>query len=776
MKLNGKQSTNTLNNWLPNWLQPLVDERTAETNLNSNESSNMNDNNDNTRNDDDHVHSTTTTIRNITPTIQQEKPPAPPRFNEPYFNINEYNNPSKFTYSLYLIVIYIHLPVSIFFDANSIYVLTNLLKFNNWIWALVVYCVSLAAMWFIVLVSDIHSYRLFWNLRRPPIYKAYTTPKLFNLTCSKSLQHFRLLFSIRKLAYQSISVEIFHLEGLLTLVDYPIILTCVPRAAISLALILQFWNPSFLPIIENAFFERDAQLSRYAQGVLITHVVWVGLRLLVVVVAFLSHYSLSSSMFGTPLPYDDKEALNYALENNHSWAWKERMVHRIEEVFRRGINPSAQEKRFSWSIRERPTTWTPNQVRLQDRQRLRRCSSNSDSVIVTSRSAPVVRITEHSLVPTPIMTDDRRGSVATRSNSLNTMQQEAESDVTSAQSREESQESSQVTQDNNSSHEQSPTNSIGLFSNASWHTPEREPTVASHSRSNGTSPRVGPARESTTSMSSVGALVNNNNGNSLPRDESYGSLPVPPLPASTSAEPALTQEGSSGSQSNGNDNSNTNHSRQSSYERDLIASESRDALGPIQSTSRMLDDFSYTPEREVQPSSNSNNSGSSSDLSNHSNNSHSSSSLSRMSSFFARKLKKKRSSSQTVLAQSREPGEGNQYNVNQDGVETENVSPPPPYTPTVSHSESRETIEQTSTSPEVVQRSQSRQSRQSRQSQRSSAIPIGLGLREEDDDADDENDSSNNNSDGIDWNTLRVESKRRLQDEQEQQSERRYEQ
>lgn len=201
MKLNGKPSTNTLNTlntWLPNWLQPLVEGNEENNNLTT-----ANDQSNDTHNTRPNE-STATTIRNPTPlttattTVKSEHPPAPPRFNEPYFNIHEYRSPSLAAYILYLTVIYIHLPLSIFFDANSIYVLSCLIGFNNYIWALSVYSISVFVFWFIVLIADLHSYRQFWGMGRPPVYRAYKSNRLFNLTCSKSLQHFRFLWTIRK--------------------------------------------------------------------------------------------------------------------------------------------------------------------------------------------------------------------------------------------------------------------------------------------------------------------------------------------------------------------------------------------------------------------------------------------------------------------------------------------------------------------------------------------------------------------------------------------------
>lgn len=227
MKLNGKPSTNTLNtlnNWLPNWLQPLVDggedildgERTGENTSANQASANQTTHTPNEQrrqetHDEHDAHDTrnsqSTTIRNPTPlttttTVKSEHPPAPPRFNEPYFNIHEYKWPSIPAYIGYMMVIYIHIPVSIFFDANVFYVLVCLIQFNSYIWALAVYAVAVAVYWFIILIADLYAYNRYWGMGRPPVTSAYVSNRLFNLSSTRSVQHFRFLWNIRKEAWR----------------------------------------------------------------------------------------------------------------------------------------------------------------------------------------------------------------------------------------------------------------------------------------------------------------------------------------------------------------------------------------------------------------------------------------------------------------------------------------------------------------------------------------------------------------------------------------------
>ena len=204
MKLNGKPSTNTLNTlntWLPSWLQPLVDggeEGDTAATTNTTTQTTHNDDDTRLRTED----SANTTLRNPTPittttTVKSEHPPAPPRFNEPYFDIQKYKQPGTLSYAAFLLALYINLPISIFFDANAIYALSCLTELTNYIWALAVYAVAVAIFWFVVLVADLHSYRKYWSTGRPGVYEAYMNARIFNLTCCRSVHHFRFLHTIR---------------------------------------------------------------------------------------------------------------------------------------------------------------------------------------------------------------------------------------------------------------------------------------------------------------------------------------------------------------------------------------------------------------------------------------------------------------------------------------------------------------------------------------------------------------------------------------------------
>ena len=624
------------------------------------------------------------------------------------------------------------------------------------------------------------------------------------------------------------------------MLDWPLLSTNIPRCSISIAIVLQFWHSNFKSISPNAFYHFDASLTSYAKGILIAHIIYTFIRTIIVVFSLILHYTLSSSLFGYPLPYDDKEALKYAADSNLSWAWKERTTDRIESIFKEALSPAAQEKRFSSRYFQRPITWAPNPVRLNADTEMRRhstgSSSNNGIGITISKSAPIVRINENN--NTDIQRNLSNTAEASTSTSNHLIHQSNPSSPQTTSS-DRSQSPRQLPQNEHES-----LNSAGLFSNASWHTPEREPTIAStrsgYMLSHPNSPFIRQgnvdrsSRESTTSMSSVGAVLqsrndneinndgnnnnnnnNNNNGEVLPNSESYGLLPSSTIDTSSMHR---------------NQHSHS-HSRQSSYERQIEASESRDGIGPIHSSSRMLDDLISYPASSsmnlnIDVNSNENNNNDNSNISNIENNnsninsssssslssSSSRSSISRMSSFIAKKItRRKRSSSRTVTQNQQASGEGSRHGE----AEIEPISPPPPYTPTVSGSQSRDTIEHLSPAPQQSQQSFQRQQQrqqideQSRRMsrRRESAEPIGLGLSNDEEDNedinqnvdndDDDNDTgnlssdssdvnsnnnnSNNNSstnsngnnendndddDGFDWDKLRIESKAKLNEEQ----------
>ena len=224
MKLNGKlknsQSTISFNNWLPGWLAPLVEtHNVAQTQEHQSQQSQQQQQQSNERNlraNDNDNESNDLTLSNsqiqlqsrtksITPVSVFDSQPPPPRYNEPYFNLYKFNEISNFKRYLYLILIYSHVPVTIFFDANILYVLIVIvtqLGLNSYIFALAVYLLSLVIQYILVFIVDLHTYKTYWSARRPIIIDGYLNSKLFNLNCVKSIHHFNLMWCIRNKAFK----------------------------------------------------------------------------------------------------------------------------------------------------------------------------------------------------------------------------------------------------------------------------------------------------------------------------------------------------------------------------------------------------------------------------------------------------------------------------------------------------------------------------------------------------------------------------------------------
>ena len=182
MKLNGKlknsQSTISFNNWLPGWLAPLVETHNVAQNeehqsqqsqqqQQPNERNLRANDNDNESNDITLSNSQTqlqSRTKSITPVSVFDSQPPPPRYNEPYFNLYKFNEISNFKRYLYLILIYSHVPVTIFFDANILYVLIVIvtqLGLNSYIFALAVYLLSLVIQYILIFIVDLHTYKTY---------------------------------------------------------------------------------------------------------------------------------------------------------------------------------------------------------------------------------------------------------------------------------------------------------------------------------------------------------------------------------------------------------------------------------------------------------------------------------------------------------------------------------------------------------------------------------------------------------------------------------------
>ena len=134
---------------------------------------------------------------------------------------------------------------------------------------------------------------------RPIILPLYLSASAFNFTAMTSYTNFCFMYHIRLSAFSREHGSLR--EGLAETFYYysqnlPTVALLLPRAALSLALLLAFWSPQAgeLALIDSGtrprdgtyFRSSDQTLTKYARGVLIANAAWTAWRLLVLFVSW----------------------------------------------------------------------------------------------------------------------------------------------------------------------------------------------------------------------------------------------------------------------------------------------------------------------------------------------------------------------------------------------------------------------------------------------------------------------------------------------------------
>lgn len=157
------------------------------------------------------------------------------------------------------------------------------------------------------LLADRHS------TERPLVLPIYLSSPAFNLAAMTSYTNFCFLYHIRASAFLSEHGSLR--DGLAETFYYysqnlPTVALLLPRAGLSLALLLAFWNPqpevlaladAGISPRDGTFFRRsDQTLTDYARGVLIANAAWSAWRILVLFVS----WSVRVCVILSPIAYD----------------------------------------------------------------------------------------------------------------------------------------------------------------------------------------------------------------------------------------------------------------------------------------------------------------------------------------------------------------------------------------------------------------------------------------------------------------------------------------
>ncbi|KAK1220309.1 hypothetical protein PQX77_016934 [Marasmius sp. AFHP31] len=247
-----------------------------------------------------------------------------PRFRTRGINFNILRNPSIIShlyFYLFPILTFAHIPLQTFLDFNSVYTMIQVSRFpdpdapgvpgsgRNWAFGVAAY----AACWLVWIVivfiayEVIYSFFRRWRTKRPSIFPIYTSTSARNLTSMTSYTTFSFLQHIRLSAFMPSRggslrdglAETFYFYSQ----NLPTVSLLLPRAGLSLALLLAFWtpNPNVLALVgqgsstgrDGTFFNRDGTLTAYARGVLATNVAWTIWRALVLLISWIGLWVLS---------------------------------------------------------------------------------------------------------------------------------------------------------------------------------------------------------------------------------------------------------------------------------------------------------------------------------------------------------------------------------------------------------------------------------------------------------------------------------------------------
>ncbi|KAK0437348.1 hypothetical protein EV421DRAFT_1892211 [Armillaria borealis] len=297
-----------------------------------------------------------------------------PKFRSRGLNIDLLRSPSPLArvyFYLFRVFIFAHLFLQTFFDFNAVFIIIQVAKYpnpeapgvpgsgKNWTFGAAAYI----ACWFLQIAGVFLVYELLysfvrrWRVKRPSIYPLYLSSPAFNFVSILSFRNFCFLHYLRYSAFRGSFGGIrdglaetfwFYAQNL------PTVALLLPRAAISLALLLEFWEPQVGEIVladagidnrDGTFFRSDGALTRYARGVLIANAAWTAWRTLVLFFSWIGLWAVSghgcAGFCGPRDRWEEEDAEktisvysdNPTLADALPWSWRECTKTRIQEAY-----------------------------------------------------------------------------------------------------------------------------------------------------------------------------------------------------------------------------------------------------------------------------------------------------------------------------------------------------------------------------------------------------------------------------------------------------------
>ncbi|EPQ53028.1 hypothetical protein GLOTRDRAFT_139978 [Gloeophyllum trabeum ATCC 11539] len=295
-----------------------------------------------------------------------------PRFRANGLHLELLRNPSwrsRLHFYLWPFFIFYDIPLQTFFDFNAVFILIQVAKFpdplapgvpgsgRNWALGVAAYIACwFAWIFFVFLIYQlIYSFYRRWRVKRPLMLPLYMSSPAFNFVCMTSYSNFSFFQHLRSSAFKEESNGSLR-DGLAETFYYysqnlPTVALLLPRAGLSLALLLTFWtpNPDYAALgtspRDGTFFDPDGTLTGYAKGVLIANAAWTAWRVLVLMTSWLGLWALSGQLFaGLCGPRyrweeDDAEKTMSVISDGASdgdalpWSWRECTRLRVQEAY-----------------------------------------------------------------------------------------------------------------------------------------------------------------------------------------------------------------------------------------------------------------------------------------------------------------------------------------------------------------------------------------------------------------------------------------------------------
>ncbi|TCD63793.1 hypothetical protein EIP91_004944 [Steccherinum ochraceum] len=300
---------------------------------------------------------------------------------------------------LFPIFVFAHIPLQTFFDFNAVFMLLSVAKFpnpaapgvpgsgRNWALGAAAYI----ACWFIqvfvifVVYELVYSFIRRWRVKRPLMLPLYLSSPAFNLVAMSSYVNFCFMYYVRLSAFRPFTssttthtvthgkteriqshagsprsglAETFYFYSQ----NLPTVALLVPRAALSLALLLTYsgqaaarlpaGDDGVLGRRDGTFFRENGTLTGYAKGVLIANAAWSAWRILVLLVSWIGLWYMSGQGFagicGPRYRWEEedhaeteKSMPTYVFSDNASdhmdtplpWTWRENTVYRVYDAW-----------------------------------------------------------------------------------------------------------------------------------------------------------------------------------------------------------------------------------------------------------------------------------------------------------------------------------------------------------------------------------------------------------------------------------------------------------